>query len=345
MELSVAQLAHLVNGDVDGNPNVVINNYCKIEEGEEGCITFLANPKYTHFAYETKASAIIVSRDFVPEQPIAATLIRVDDPYATIAQLLNIANSLRAERRGIEQPVFVAEGTTPPDDIYIGAFAYVGKNVTFGKNVKIYPQAYVGDGVTIGDNVKIYPGVKIYHGCVIGNNVTIHAGSVIGSDGFGFAPQADGSFSKIAQIGNVIIEDNVEIGANVTIDRATMGSTIIRQGVKLDNLIQVAHNVEIGENTVMAAQVGIAGSTKIGKNCMVGGQVGFAGHITVADGCGIGAQAGVPNSIKQTSRVIGAPAIPALEFARQQVFFKRLPQMADDIKQLKNALKNITNND
>ena len=339
MELTAKQLATLVHGTVDGNDNVTINTYSKIEEAHEGSLTFLANPKYTHFIYTTKASAVLVHNDFVAEQPISATLIRVEDPYATLAALLNmLQESLNPRKHGIEQPSYVAEGVALPDDIYLGAFAYIGKGAHIGKGAQIYPQVYIGENVTIGDNVTLYPGCKIYHGCKIGDNCIIHAGVVIGSDGFGFAPH-DGDFIKISQVGNVVIEDNVEIGANTTLDRATMGSTVIRHGVKLDNLIQVGHNVEIGENTVMAAQVGIAGSTKIGKNNMFGGQVGIAGHITIGDNNGFGAQSGIPNSVGSKKRVLGSPAVNALEFARQQVYFKRLPQMAADIKQLKKDIE------
>ena len=343
IRLTIGQLALMINGQVEGNPDSVINNYSKIEEATEGCLTFLANPKYTHYIYTTKATAVLVRKDFVPEHAITTNLIRVDDPYETLAQLLNIANSQLPEKHGIEQPSHVASDVVVPDDIYIGAFAYISNNVKIGKNVKIYPQVYVGDNVTIGDNVILYPGVKVYHGCKIGNNCIIHGGAVIGADGFGFAPKKDGTYEKISQIGIVIIEDDVEIGSNTTIDRATMGTTLIKKGAKLDNLIQIAHNVEIGENTVMAAQVGVAGSTKIGKHNMVGGQVGFAGHITVGDNNGFGAQSGIPNSVGSNQRIIGSPGINALDFARQNVYFKRLPEMTQDIKQLKKQVEEIKN--
>lgn len=335
----------MVNGTVDGDSNTIITNYSKIEEAKTGDLTFLANPKYTHFIYETQASAVLVRKDFVAEQEVKATLIRVDDPYATLAQLLNYVNSLmQPQRVGVEQPSFVSEGVELHDDTYVGAFAYIGKGVKLGKNVKIYPQVYVGDGVEIGDDVTLYPGVKIYHGCKIGNRCIIHASTVIGGDGFGFAPKEDGTFDKISQVGIVIIEDDVEIGSNTSIDRATMGATVIKKGVKLDNLIQVAHNVEIGENTVMAAQVGIAGSTKIGRNNMIGGQVGFAGHITVGDNNGIGAQSGVPNSVGSNLRIIGSPAINALDFARQNVYFKRLGDMSNDLRNIKKELAKLIEN-
>lgn len=341
MKITAQQLAALVHGTVEGDNEAVIVNYAKIEEAQEGCLTFLANPKYTHYIYTTKATAVLVRNDFQPEKPVNTTLIRVDDPYATLAQLLNFVNAQRQSKTGIESPSFIAQGVEIPDDCYVGAFAYIGSNVKLGKNVKIYPQVYVGDNVQLGDDVILYPGVKVYHGCQIGNRCIVQAGAVIGGDGFGFAPKPDGTYEKIAQVGIVILEDDVEIGANTTIDRATMGATVVKRGVKLDNLIQVAHNVVIGENTVMAAQVGIAGSTKIGKNNMIGGQVGFAGHITVGDNNGIGAQTGVPNSIGDNQRLLGAPAISALEFARQQVYLKRLPEIAGDVKKLKKMLQNI----
>jgi len=343
IKMTVGQLAAMVGGSVEGDGGRVITGYAKIEEAEEGAITFLANPKYTHFIYDTKATAVLVRKDFTPEKPVNAALIKVDDPYATLAHLLNMASSMQPEKKGIEQPCYVGEGTTLPDDIYLGALAYVGKNVTIGKHVKIYPQAYVGDNVTIGDNTIIYPGVKIYHGCKIGNRCVLQGGAVIGGDGFGFAPNAQGEYEKIAQIGIVILEDDVEIGANTTIDRATMGATIIRRGVKLDNLIQVAHNVEIGEHTAMAAQVGIAGSTKIGKHNVVGGQVGFAGHITVGDNNGIGAQTGVDNSIGSNGKWLGAPVQPAMDFARQTVYIKRIGEMYSDLKAIKKAINELRN--
>lgn len=344
MEIKASQLAALIGATIDGNPDEVINNYAKIEEATKGCLTFLANPKYTHFIYTTQASAVLVKNDFVPEQPVAATLLRVEDPYATLATLLNFVNSQRPAKVGVEQPSFVAPDVELPADAYVGAFAYVDKGVKMGKNVKIYPHCYVGEGVTLGDDVTLYPGVTIYHGCRLGNRCVVQAGAVIGGDGFGFAPQPDGSYSKIAQVGIVILEDDVEIGANTTVDRATMGATVVKKGVKLDNLIQVGHNVEIGENTVMAAQVGIAGSTKIGKQNMIGGQVGFAGHITVGDNNGIGAQSGVPGNVGSNNRLLGAPAINAIDFARQNAYFKRLAEMYSDIKRLKKEIETIKQN-
>lgn len=343
MMISVEQLASLVNGVVEGDSSAIINNYSKIEEATTGCLTFLANPKYTHYIYNTQATAVLVRKDFEPEQPISTTLIRVEDPYETLAHLLNLVSSQQPAKQGIEQPCYVDPSVELPDDIYIGAFAYIGSNVKIGKNVKIYPQAYVGDNVTLGDDVTLYPGVKVYYGCRIGNRCILQGGAVIGADGFGFAPKQDGTYEKIAQIGIVILEDDVEVGANTTIDRATMGATVIKQGAKLDNLIQIGHNVEIGEATVMAAQSGVAGSTKIGKHNMVGGQVGFAGHITVGDNNGFGAQSGIPNSVGSNQRILGTPGINALDFARQNVYFKRLPEMSRDIKELKRLIEQVKN--
>ena len=339
MEFTAGQLAAMINGTVEGDANVAVNTYSKIEEAQKGSLTFLANPKYTHYIYSTEASIVLVRNDFEAEQKVKATLIRVEDPYATLAQLLNMAEQMQNPRKsGIEQPSFVSEGVELPADIYLGAFAYIGKGVKIGKGVQIYPQVYIGDNVEVGENTILYPGCKIYHGCKIGKNCILHAGSVVGSDGFGFAPHGD-TYIKISQIGNVVIDDDVEIGANTTIDRATMGSTHIKRGVKLDNLVQIAHNVEVGESTVMAAQVGVAGSTKIGKFNQFGGQVGVAGHITIGDNNGIGAQSGIPNSIGSNARVLGSPAINALEFARTQVYLKRLPEMAADIKTLKKSIE------
>ena len=340
MEFSAQQIADFLHGEIIGDNQVKVNNLSKIEEGKPGTLTFLANPKYTHHIYTTQASIVLVNRDFEPEQKINATLIKVDDAYSCLAQLLNLVNQARPEKKGIDKDTYIAASATISQSVYIGAFAYVSENVKVGENVKIYPQVYIGDNVTIGDNTILYPGVKIYHDCVIGKNCIIHAGAVIGADGFGFAPH-NGAYVKIAQIGNVIIEDQVEIGANTTIDRATMGSTIVRKGAKLDNLIQVAHNVEIGENTVMAAQVGVAGSTKIGSHCMVGGQVGFAGHITIGDRVNIGAQSGIPNHVSSDTSILGYPAVPAREFARSTVMIKKLPELNQTVKQLQKEIENL----
>ena len=334
MQFSANQIAQLTNGTVEGNGDVMVSTIAKIEEGQPGAISFLANPKYTHYIYETQSSIVLVKDDFVPEKPISATLIKVADPYATVAQLLQmVAQMTEPQYSGIEQPSYIAEGVELPDDVYVGAFAYIGRGAKIGRGVKIFPQAYIGDNVVIGDNSIIKPGVKIYHNCRIGKRCIIHGGAVIGADGFGFAPVND-QYDKIPQIGNVELDDDVEIGANTCIDRATMGSTRIGKGVKLDNLIQVAHNVEIGENTVMAAQVGIAGSTKIGARCMVAGQVGFAGHITVGDDNQIGAQSGIPNSVGSGLRLMGYPAIEARDFARNIVYIKNIPKMQERISAL-----------
>lgn len=338
MEITAAQLAAMVQGEVVGNPEAKINNFAKIEEGREGCLSFLANQKYTHYIYSTQSSVVLVRKDFVPEEAVSATLVKVDDPYATIATLLNFVNAQIPAKQGRENPCYITDGASVPDSCYVGAFAYVGANARVGEHTQIYPQAYIGDDVVIGDNVIIYSGVKIYRGCRIGNNCIIHSGAVIGADGFGFAP-VNGEYEKIAQIGNVVLEDNVEVGANTTIDRATMGSTIIHRGVKLDNLIQVAHNVEIGENTVMAAQVGVAGSTKIGKHNMVGGQVGFAGHIHIGDNCNFGAQSGVPNSVGDGKTLLGTPAIDSREFAKMFIYSKNLAALNKQVAELKKKLE------
>ena len=340
MEFTAQQLADFLRGEVIGDPNVKVNNVSKIEEGKPGTLTFLANMKYAHYIYNTGASIVLVNKTFVPEQEIKATLIKVDDAYACIAQLLNLAAQARPKKSGIEENVHIAKGIEIPQQHYIGAFSYIGDGSKLGNNISIYPQVYIGENVKIGENVTIYPGVKIYHDCIIGNNCTIHAGSVIGADGFGFAPSTAG-YQKIAQIGNVILEDNVEIGANATIDRATMGSTIIRKGVKLDNLVQIAHNVEIGANTVMAAQCGIAGSTKVGENCMFAGQVGVAGHISIGDNVIIGAQSGVPNSVASNQTILGYPAQNSREFARQVVMIKKLPELNKTIKEIQKDIKSL----
>lgn len=339
MEFTANQIASFANGTVEGDGEVKINTIAKIEEGHPGAISFLANPKYTHYIYTTDSSAVLVSNDFVAEQPVSATLIRVADPYATVAHLLKIVESMTIPRlEGIEQPAYVAEGVELPEGIYLGAFAYVGRGVKIGRNVKIYPQAYIGDQVEIGDNSVIYAGVKIYHGCKVGRNCIIHAGAVIGADGFGFAPTEHG-YDKIPQIGNVEIGDDVEIGANTTIDRAMMGSTRIKNGVKLDNLVQIAHNCVVGENTAMAAQVGVAGSAKIGRNCMFGGQVGIAGHISVGDGVQIAAQSGLKESVADNSRLFGSPATDFKSYCRQAMYVKNLPTLYKKVNDLVKTLK------
>lgn len=341
MEFKALNIAEFLQGTIEGDENVSVSNVSKIEEGKAGTLAFLANPKYERYIYETEASIVLVRKDFKPEQEVKATLIRVDDPYQAFASLLELYEQARQMKTGVEQPSFIDSTATVGEDIYFGAFAYLGQNSTLGDNVKIYPQTYIGSDVTIGDNTIIYAGAKIYDGSVIGNNCIIHAGAVIGSDGFGFAPTPDGSYKKIPQVGNVILEDDVEVGANTTIDCSTMGSTIIRKGAKLDNLIQIAHNCEVGENTVMAALVGIAGSTKIGKNCMFGGQVGVAGHLTIGDNVKIGAMAGVSNSIKADRTVLGAPAMDHDQALKSYVVYRRLPQMRDQLIDLQKEVKEL----
>lgn len=335
MEFSATQIASFVGGSVEGNPDVKISTFAKIEEAGEGAITFLANPKYTHYIYSTGASAVLVKRDFEPQEAVKTTLIRVDDPYATLSKLLElVAQALNPRPVGIEQPCYIAEGVHVPDDCYVGAFAYIGKGAVIGHRACIYPHSYVGPGCQIADDVILYSGVKVYYGCKIGARSIIHSGAVIGADGFGFAPMPDGSYHKIPQIGIVEIGSDVEIGANTTIDRATMGSTVVEDGAKLDNLIQAAHNTRIGRNTVMAAQSGIAGSTSLGQSCMVGGQVGFAGHIKVGDRVMIGAQSGIPKDVPSESRVMGYPAVSERDFVRQTILLKRLPDLIARIEKI-----------
>ncbi len=335
MEFTANQIASFVGGTIEGDGEVKVCTFAKIEEGAPGTLTFLANPKYTHHVYETKASAVLVSNDFVAEHPISATLIRVANPYETLAELMRIVSTAMTNLpTGVEQPSFVSEGVALPNDVYVGAFAYVGKNVKVGQGVKIFPQVYVGDNVELGDNTILYPGCKIYHGCKIGRNCIIHAGVVIGADGFGFAPDSEGHYHKIPQMGIVVIDDDVEVGANTTIDRSTLSVTKIGKGTKLDNLIQVAHNVEIGNDTVIAAQAGVAGSTKIGSHCAIGGQVGFAGHIHVGDHVTIGAQSGVPKDVPSGKRIMGYPAVEAGEFARNVAYTRRMPKLFEQVDML-----------
>lgn len=341
MEFSANQIAALANGTVDGDGDVKINTIAKIEEGHSGAISFLSNPKYFHYIYTTGSSAVIVSRDFELEHPVKPTLIRVDDPYATVAHLLQMVQQMTTPQlTGVEEPVYVAEGVDIPDDAYIGAFAYIGKGARLGKGVKIYPQAYIGQGCVIGDNTVIYSGVKIYHGCKVGSRCIIHSGAVIGADGFGFAPTANG-YDKIPQIGNVEIADDVEIGANTTVDRAMMGSTRIGHGTKLDNLIQIAHNCQVGENTVFAAQAGVAGSTKVGSWCMIGGQVGLAGHITVGDKAQIAAQSGTQKNVAPGARIFGTPAMSLIDYGRQANAIKDLPELYRRVRDLQKTIENL----
>ncbi len=327
MEITAGFVASLVNGAVEGDANTRIKGFAKIEEAKSGDISFIANPKYAHFAASTNASVLLVSKDFEAPEGLSSTLVRVEDPYVALADLLNAYQSMKPRPSGIEQPVYIAEGVEIPQNCYVGAFAYIGKGAKIGNNVLIYPQVYVGEGVVIGDDTVLRPGCRIYEGCRIGNRCVIHSGCVIGADGFGFAPRPDGTYEKIPQIGNVEIADDVEIGANTTVDRATFGSTRIGRGTKLDNLIQIAHNVELGEGNVFAAQVGVAGSTKIGSHNRVGGQVGFAGHIHVGDANEFGAQSGVPNNVGSGKRLIGYPAVEAGQFARTQVYLKHLGEL------------------
>ncbi|NLN30964.1 MAG: UDP-3-O-(3-hydroxymyristoyl)glucosamine N-acyltransferase [Bacteroidales bacterium] len=342
MEFTAQAIAEFLKGEIAGDPAVTVNTIAKIEEGKKGALSFLANPKYEPYIYETDSSVVLVNRDFRAAKPVKATLVRVDDAYEAFASLLTLVEQSRPRKKGIHPSAIVGEGTSIGGDAYIGAYVYIGENCKIGNNCRIYPQSYIGDGTVIGDDCLIYQGVKIYHECIIGNSCTIHAGSVIGSDGFGFAPQSESEFMKIPQIGNVILEDHVEIGANATIDRATMGSTIIRRGVKLDNLIQVGHNVEIGENTVMAAQTGIAGSTRVGSNCMFGGQVGIAGHLRIADNTRLGAQAGVAGSIKEENRVYtGTPAVDHRIFLRSSVIIRKLPELKKQVDALEKEVKDI----
>jgi UDP-3-O-[3-hydroxymyristoyl] glucosamine N-acyltransferase len=336
MEFKAKQIARILDGEIVGDPDAVIDKLSKIEEGEIRSLSFLSNPKYTPYIYTTKASVVIVNADFEPDKEVKATLIKVEDSYQSFAQLLNYVESLRLGKEGIEQPCFISKTAQMGEAPYIGAMSYVGENVKIGNNVKIFPNSYLGDNVTIGDNTVIYAGVKIYHDCIIGSNCTLHAGVVVGSDGFGFAPRESKDYQKIAQIGNVQIEDFVEIGANTCVDRATIGSTIIRKGAKLDNLIQVAHNVEIGENTVIAAQSGVAGSAKLGANCMLGGQVAIAGHITLGDNVKVGAKSGVTNSVKDNGVVMGFFAFDHKKFQRSFVYFRQLPELVDRLKELEN---------
>lgn len=334
MVFTAGQIAGILEGEVDGNPEIAVHRLAKIEEGESGSLTFLANPKYTSHIYTTKASVTIVNKDFVPEQDLTTTMIKVDDAYESFSKLLEYYNQVENNKVGIESPVFTADDAVYGENFYLGAFSYLGNNVAIGKNVKIYPNVYVGDNVKIDDNVIVFAGAKIYSETVIGKNCMIHSGAIIGADGFGYTPNKDGEFSKVPQTGNVVLEDNVDIGAGTTIDRATLGSTILHRGVKLDNQIQIAHNVEIGEHTVIAAQTGIAGSTKIGKRCMIGGQVGIVGHITIGDNVRIQAQSGIGRNIKDNEVLQGSPALNYGDYNKSYVHFKNLPKIVNRIDNL-----------
>jgi UDP-3-O-[3-hydroxymyristoyl] glucosamine N-acyltransferase len=342
MTFSAAQIALLINGTIEGNPDASVSSFGKIEEAGEGQLSFLANPKYEDYIYSTKASVIIINHGLALKQPVTATLLRVADAYTAFATLLaKYQEIMQQQLTGIQQPSYIAKTASYGQNVFIGAFTYLGENVKVGDNTKIYPNAFIGDNVTIGDNCVIHPGVKIYHDCKVGNQVSIHAGAVIGSDGFGFAPQADGSFKKVPQIGNVVIENNVEIGANATIDRATIGSTLIKSGAKLDNLIQIAHNVEIGNSTVIAAQSGVSGSTKIGNGVMIGGQAGIVGHIQIGDGAKINAQSGVSKSLEPGKAVTGSPAYDYTAALRSQAVNRRLPELEKRIKELEELVKQL----
>jgi UDP-3-O-[3-hydroxymyristoyl] glucosamine N-acyltransferase len=340
MEFTAQQIADILNGTVDGNPDVKVNNFSKIEEGTPHSLTFLANPKYEHYIYDTQADIILVNQDFTPSSPLKNTLVRVPNAYAALAVLLEITEKMKKKKDGIDSTAFIHASAHIGKGCYIGTFACIAENAQVGNNCKIYPYAYVGDNVAIGDNCILYPHVTIYDESVIGDNCILHAGSVIGADGFGFAPEGE-QYKKIPQMGNVILEDDVEVGANTTIDRAVMGATIVRKGVKLDNLVQIAHNVEVGEHTVMAAQVGISGSVKIGSHCRFGGQSGLAGHINIENRVAIGAQAGIIGSIEEGRTVLGSPAIDAKSFMRSSVVFGRLPEMYSTVEKLQREVEQL----
>ncbi|WP_055445048.1 UDP-3-O-(3-hydroxymyristoyl)glucosamine N-acyltransferase [Lacinutrix himadriensis] len=338
MKFTAQQIAGILEGDIVGNPDVEVSKLSKIEEGTEGSLTFLANPKYKPYIYSTKASITIVDKTFEPENSIKTTLIKVEDAYKSFSKLLEYYNEVKNNKVGIENPSFVSETATYGENVYLGAFSYLGENVKLGDNVKIYPQAYIGDNVTIGDNTIIFAGAKLYSETQVGKNCVINSGAILGADGFGFAPDENGEFQKVPQIGNVIIEDNVDIGSATTIDRATLGSTIIRKGVKLDNQIQIAHNVEIDENTVIAAQTGVAGSTKIGKYCMIGGQVGIAGHLTIGNNVKVQAQTGIGHRVKDGEKLYGSPAIDYGNYVKSYVHFKNLPEIVKTINKIEKKL-------
>ncbi|KAB1159352.1 UDP-3-O-(3-hydroxymyristoyl)glucosamine N-acyltransferase [Tenacibaculum aiptasiae] len=334
MKFKAKQIADILEGEIVGDPNIEVDKLSKIEEGSEGSLTFLSNPKYNSYIYTTNASVAIVNKSFEPEKEIETTLIKVDDAYQSFSKLLEFYNEAKNNKQGRENPHFIADSAKIGENEYIGAYSYIGNNVVLGENVKIFPNSYIGDNSTIGDNTVIFAGVKIYSETQIGKNCKIHSGSVIGADGFGFAPDENGEYKAIPQIGNVIIEDNVDIGSNSTIDRATLGSTVIRKGVKLDNQIQVAHNVEIGKNTVIASQSGIAGSTKIGENCMIGGQVGIVGHISIGNNVKIQAQSGIGRNLKDGDVVQGTPAFGYSDYNKSYVYFKKLPKLASTIDKI-----------
>lgn len=344
MKITAKLLSELLNGSIEGDPEVSVYGPSKIEEGKEGTISFLSNPKYETYAYSTESSILLVSKEFKAQQSIRATLIRVDDVYASVAKLLEYFNKKTRTWKGIDQQAFVDSEAEIGADVSIGKFSVVSKHAKVGKGSIIYPQVFIDENVVIGENCVLYPGTKIYRDTQVGDACILHANVVVGSDGFGFAPQKDGSFKKVPQIGKVIIEDEVEIGANTVIDRATMGATVIKKGAKLDNLIQIAHNVEVGENTVIAAQAGVAGSTKIGKNCMIGGQAGFVGHIEIANGTKVQAQSGINKPIKEENTAIyGSPALPYNDYLRSYAVFRRLPELSRQIAALKKEIAMLKN--
>ena len=345
MKFTASQIAALLGGTVEGDPNVEVWNVAKIEEGAPGMLSFLANPKYTPYLYETKSSVVIVNNDFEAKAPVAATLIRVEDAYASFAKLLAYYDKMSQDKKGVSSLAFVASSAQCGENLYLGEFAFVGENVKIGDNVKIYPQVYVGDGSVIGDDTVLYPGVRLYRNTVVGKRCIVHAGAVIGADGFGFAPQEDGHYEKIPEVGNVIIDDDVEIGANTTIDRSTMGSTHVHKGVKLDNLVHLAHNVEVGENSALAAQVGVSGSTHLGKNCVVGGQSGFVGHLHIADGSKFGGQCGVMGNIKEANQeFMGTPIQPLRQYLVSNARFRHIDEMARKLDALEKELERIKSN-
>lgn len=342
MKFKAQDIAEMLEGEVVGDLNTEVSGVSKIEDGKPETLAFLANAKYEHYIYDTKASIVLVNKTFKPTKSVQATMIKVEDAYQAVATLLQMYDDMKPKPTGIEEPSFISKSSKIGKEPYIGAFAYIGSNVTIGDNVKIYPHAYIGDNVKIGDNSTIYSGVKIYESCILGQNCTIHASSVIGADGFGFAPSDNNDYKKVPQIGNVILEDNVEIGANSCIDRATMGSTFIRKGVKIDNLVQIAHNVEVGKNTVVAAQTGIAGSAKIGEHCMFGGQVGIVGHLEVANGVQVAAQSGIPSSVKTEGAILqGTPAIKISNFQKSYVVYRRLPELSRKVSQLEKQIEEL----
>lgn len=344
MEYKISQIAEMLGGIVEGNPNEILNNIAKIEDAQKKDLCFLANPKYEKYIYSTSASAVLVALDFIPKQTCQTTLIKVKDPYLAFSQILDFYQEyIKSNKYGVEEPSFIGENSTIGENNYRGAFSYIGKNCTIGNNVKIYPNTYIGDNSSIGNNVTIYAGVKIYENCIVGNNCKIQAGAVIGSEGFGFVKKEDNTFKSLPQLGNVILEDFVEIGANTTIDCATMGSTIIKKGSKIDNLVQIAHNVEIGENTGIAAQAGISGSTKIGNECIIAGQVGLVGHISIANKTTIGAQSGVSKTIQKEGLFLqGSPAFDYKENLKSQVIYRKLPDLQKQIEKLNEKIVNLS---